>query len=357
MLNFWPACGYLLLARDAQGALAPTDAYLRLLLTRPELALVAESCAAETALHKALTAAPTRTVANRELQQVRDADARLNYRHWLAFRDGLLAAGTLQAWLLGLFRGGSISLPPLFIDLVVQAIVRGLLGDTGNALAARAAELLFRAQRITVQDGHVLAGDRETLDVQNETHGFGDLGRMLTQAGAPLKAAQMRLLQATDHERYWAQAAQPEPRFDFLLDLTHEIQRDVGHGISFKMTRAHSGLRALASVLEAWVQHLLGVQVTIEPVQRIDDAQWRWHVGLDAESNALLNDLYEDRPVEPDRMARLISLFKLEFANPAEMRADVAGKPVYLAMMKSSEGLLKLKPQNLLLNLPLAGAS
>ena len=96
MLNFWPACGYLLLERDAQGALAPTEAYLRLLLARPELALVAESCAAETAMHKALTAAPSRTVVNRELRQIRDADARLNYGHFLAFRDGLLAAGTID---------------------------------------------------------------------------------------------------------------------------------------------------------------------------------------------------------------------------------------------------------------------
>jgi hypothetical protein len=36
------------------------------------------------------------------------------------------------------------------------------------------------------------------------------------------------------------------------------------------------------------------------------------------------------------------------------MRADVAGKPVYLGLARTADGTLKLKPQNLLLNLPLA---
>jgi hypothetical protein len=67
----------------------------------------------------------------------------------------------------------------------------------------------------------------------------------------------------------------------------------------------------------------------------------------------LLNDLYEDRPVEAERMQRLLSLFRLEFANPQEMRADVAGKPVYLGLMMNEARELRLKPQNLLLNLPL----
>jgi hypothetical protein len=97
--------------------------------------------------------------------------------------------------------------------------------------------------------------------------------------------------------------------------------------------------------------------VKIRPLQRIDDPAWRWHIGLDVESMALLNDLYEDRTVEPARLERLVSLFRLDFDNPADMRADVAGYPVYLGMATSADGVLKLKPQNLLLNLPLAAAT
>ena len=92
-------------------------------------------------------------------------------------------------------------------------------------------------------------------------------------------------------------------------------------------------------------------------MHQINDSAWRWHVGLDVESTAILNDLYQDRPVEAERMQHLVSLFTLTFANPAEMRADVAGKPVYLGLATNAEGLVRIKPQNLLLNLPLAEAS
>jgi len=36
------------------------------------------------------------------------------------------------------------------------------------------------------------------------------------------------------------------------------------------------------------------------------------------------------------------------------MAAEIAGRPVYLAMAMTPEGGLRLKPQNLLVNLPLA---
>jgi hypothetical protein len=53
-------------------------------------------------------------------------------------------------------------------------------------------------------------------------------------------------------------------------------------------------------------------------------------------------------------MGRLLCLFELRFANPADMRPGIAGRPVYLAMAMDAESRLTLKPQNLLLNLPLA---
>jgi hypothetical protein len=96
------------------------------------------------------------------------------------------------------------------------------------------------------------------------------------------------------------------------------------------------------------------VEVHIEPLARVDDAQWRWHLGLDATSTALLNDLYLGKDVEPARMQRLVSLFRLRFAQAQEMRADVAGMPVYLGLAMDEAQVLKLKPQNLVLNLPLA---
>ena len=97
----------------------------------------------------------------------------------------------------------------------------------------------------------------------------------------------------------------------------------------------------------------MGVAVKIRPLQKIDDEAWRWHVGLDTASTALLNDLYEGRNVEPARLQRLVSLFRLDFEDAQDMRPDVAGKPVYLGLMMNADGIVKLKPQNLLVNLPL----
>jgi hypothetical protein len=351
MQDFWPASSYAALAPTPRGWLRPTEAWLRPFLERPELALVDESCAAEIALHGALLDAPARPVSTAELDALQDDDARANYAMFLAFRDALLAAGTLEAYYLALMRSARVTIPPVFVDRVVQAIVRHLLDAGNDAFEARAAELLFRAQRLTLIDGRMLAADLASADLLNETGGFGELGRLLVQGNAPL-TVEMTVLSADNAPDYWRRS----DRHAFVLDLTHELANDLGHGLSFRLTRAHSGLKALATVLQRWVAHLLGVRVAITPLQRIDDAAWRWHVGLDVESMALLNDLYEDRPVDAERTGRLISLFRLEFENPAEMRTDVAGKPVYLGLAMSADGTLRLKPQNLLLNLPLAAS-
>jgi hypothetical protein len=89
-------------------------------------------------------------------------------------------------------------------------------------------------------------------------------------------------------------------------------------------------------------------------VQQIADERWVWHVGLDRDSSVLLNDLYEGTDVEPERMERVLSLFRLEFEDPSLMRAEIAGRPVYLALSMSPDKKVRLKPQNLLVNLPLA---
>ncbi|MGS0756051.1 DUF6352 family protein [Roseateles sp. GG27B] len=79
----------------------------------------------------------------------------------------------------------------------------------------------------------------------------------------------------------------------------------------------------------------------------MDDPAWRWHIGLDVESMQLLNDLYQDRPVNAERMAGLISLFRLDFPTAAP-----GASAIYLGLAMTAERTLKLKPQNLLLNLP-----
>ena len=350
MHDFWPDSGYLHLERTPAGWLRPTDAYLRHLVdSLGELALVEESDSAEIALHRALCETPSRVVGDEELAALQDPDARANYRMFLAFRDALLAAGTLEAYYLGVMRSGRITTPPLLIDRVVAAIVRHLLDASGDSYEARAGELLFRAQQLTIANGRMLAADRETL--QRRTPGPGVLGALIGGAGLAA-SSELDVLSNENAVEYWTRSAD----HDFVLDLTHELTVALDQGLNFKLTRARSGLKALSGVLEKWVGHLLGAAVSITPLAAIDDSAWRWHIGLDADSMALLNDLYEDRPVDDERMQRLVSLFRLEFAVPAEARADLVGKPVYLGLAMDARSTLKLKPQNLLLNLPLAAA-
>jgi hypothetical protein len=52
-------------------------------------------------------------------------------------------------------------------------------------------------------------------------------------------------------------------------------------------------------------------------------------------------------------MQRIIALFSLQFDDPAAMRSDIAGRTVYLALSATEEGAVRMKPQNLLSNLPL----
>ena len=146
----------------------------------------------------------------------------------------------------------------------------------------------------------------------------------------------------------------------FRLDVLDEHNadlywsRDESHDTVLNLNFAGNGLDALCRVLETWVRRFLAVEVSIQPVQQITDEKWVWHLGLDAEGSALLNDLYNGVDVGEARLARLLSLFRLDFADPSVMRADIAGRPVYLAMAMTTDGLLRLKPQNLLVNLPLA---
>jgi hypothetical protein len=334
----------------------PAPAWWLHWLARPELALVAESCRAEIALHRRLQREPLRKVPATELAAIADADVRENYRHLLALRDGVQSTGSLQAWLMAQFSHG-VTVPPLFIDVALQAIVAGLIDEPPDALQARAAELFFRTQRVSFEQGRVLAADLQTLEEVRQSQGLGELGRLMAQAQVKALPAQLPVLGANTESRYWSDATSPHFRSSLLLDLTQETTSDIGHGMHFRLANARSGLKPLAVLLERWVLGLLGAEVRITPVPRIDDTRWRWHVGLDVEATALLNDLYAGTVVDDERLARIVGLFRLQFANAAEMRADVAGVPLYLALMANPQGQLRMKPQNLLLNLPLAQRS
>jgi hypothetical protein len=335
MPDFWPSCGHALLERTPDGRLAVTDAYLRLHLQRPELTPLEQSGPRERALHEALLGTPRMVVSGDALAAVEDADARDNYAVWLRFRDRLVAAPTLEAAYASLFSGGGVDVPPLFVHELTQVLLRHILGEDAAALEARAAEMLFRPQKISIlPDGAVMAADEETVERHASGEAFGSLGELLARNRVPRRSVDLDVLSEDTAEAYWERSE----RFDLAVSLN----------------RGQPALAALCRVLERWIAHFLGVAVTIQPLRAVEDAQWSWHVGLDAEATALLNDLYRGASVDESRLARLLCLFRLEFADAADVRTEQAGRPVYLGMAMDETQRLRLKPQNLLINLPLA---
>ena len=337
MPEFWRSSGYDLLDRRDDGMLAVTDDFLRAYLARPEMAPPPEACKAERALHAQLLEAPRRVVTPVHIVALKDSDARENYQIWLRYRDWLVKHGTAEAAYLALFRAGSVSIPPMFVDHLAAAILRAILDGTEDAFRARAAECLFRTQSVSVADGSVMAADEETVEMHAKTGGLGDLGRLVVEAGTRPRTAELDVLTPENAGAYWARS----DRHDMVLDLS--------------FTRP--GLDALARVLESWIAHFLGVATAIQPVQSVRDEKWRWHVGLDPEASAIMNDLYEGRAVAPEREARVLSLFRLEFKDAATALPEMAGRPVYLAMAANARQRLRIKPQNLLVNLPIRPAS
>ncbi|MBF8179389.1 MAG: hypothetical protein K2Y13_01290 [Burkholderiaceae bacterium] len=335
--NFWPHSGYQLTRRDVDGRLLLSDELLRAWWHRPEVAPIDESCAQERALHAALLAEPRRVVTDAEISALQDPDAQDNYRILLAWRDRLLAAPTLEAAYLDLFRAGSINVPPVFIDQLTQLIVQGMLDGSEEALQVRAAELFFRKQKVAIENGAVMLADADTVELHATGGNYGDIGRLLIEANTKPRRVELDVLDQENAETYWAR----NERHDTV--------------ISFAYGRA--ALTAFCRVVEKWIQHFYGVSVVVRPLRAIEAKHWAWHIGLDAEASAILNDLYAGVELEEERNRRILSLFQLDFVDPAVVRADVAGRPVYMACAMNAEELLRIKPQNLLLNLPLASIS
>ena len=177
MPDFWRNSGFHLLEGGDRGWLEVSDDFLRAYYLRPEVHPVEESCEAEVALHAALMAEPRRPVGEADIDAFADEDARDNYRVVLRFRDRLLSAGTIEGAYLALFQSGSVDIPPLFIEQMVHVILRNLLDGCEDPLSLRAAELFFRDQKLTLQDGAILVADQETVEMHAAGNAYGSIGR------------------------------------------------------------------------------------------------------------------------------------------------------------------------------------
>lgn len=338
MTDFWPHSAYKTLALGTDKQLLVTDDFLRTYLLRPELNLVAESCDLERALHQRLTDNPRAVISEQEITAMADPDIQVNYQVWLRYRSKLLAASSLENFYMSLFKGDGVDVPPLFIAGLAQIFVRHILGEECHPLEARMGELFFRAQKITVlEDGIVMGADDEIVARNAQAGETGNIMDLLKGKSMTMRSIDLDVLHEENAELYWDKSED----HDFAVQLNFG-QPPINH---------------FCRVLEKWIQHFLGAQVRITPMQQITDPKWSWHVGLDASATDILNQLYNKEPVDADELKNVICLFRLDFVDEAAITQAQAGKPVYMGIAMNDEKLLKLKPQNLLFNLPLAKAS
>ena len=328
MKDFWISCGHHLLDRNASGGLVVTDEFLKAYFARPELMPPEDACAIERKLRRELLAEPRRPVGAEEVTVLADADARENWQFVLAFRDLLLRHPTLEAAYLALVRSGPINLPPLFVNQLIHVILRNALDDCDDPFVLRAAELFFRPQRIMLHDQSLLLGDEEVIGGLKITPVLS----LMSMLGATTDA-QIDVLNEENADSYWQRSDQ----FDMGLDLTSGTR----------------GPAALAEAMTRWISHLLGINVSIEPLTELRDAKLTWYVGLDSEATKIGDRLWHGEALDDRTAGRVLALFHLSVTDAGLVAEIVEQEPVYLIMAMTPDLNLRMKPQNLLTGLPI----
>jgi Family of unknown function (DUF6352) len=325
--DFWLSCGHHLLDREPGGGLLITDDFLKAYLARPELAPPAGACQAERQLHARLLAEPRQAVAPEAVAAIADPDARENWRLMLAFRQQLLQHSSLEAGYLDLVRR-NLKFPHLFLNQIVQVILRNLLDGSDDAFVARAAELFFRPQKLAVHGGALLAADEETIS------GLGGrpLSPLVSMLGLPA-SAEIDVLNDDNAGSYWERS----DLFDMALDLT----------------AGRRGLAALGEVIARWVAHLLAVEVAVEPIGEARGVDFAWYVGLDAQGTSIGNALWNEGELDAATLARIVGLYRLTFRDAEAALERARGEPIYLILAMTPDGAMRMKPQNLLTGLPI----
>ena len=328
MKDFWLSCGHHLLDRDQGGGLVVTDEFLKAYLARPELSPPPDACVVERTLHAALLADPRRRVEAAEIAAIADADARENWTLMVPWRDLLLAHRTIEAAYLHLVRRGVGSTPPLFLNQLVHVILRNALDGCEDVFMLRAAELFFRPQRLTTHDGSLIAADEETVAGANAQ----SASPLVSMLGLPASAA-IDVLNDDNAETYWERS----DRFDTALDVT----------------ASRRGLAALGEVIARWLEHLLALKGAIEPLTAVRDVNISWYVGLDAQATKIGDALWNGEDVDEATQARIVGLYRLAIPEADVILDKAKGEPIYLLLAMTPDGLLRMKPQNLITGLPI----
>ncbi len=326
MKDFWLSSGHHLTDRDGGGGLLVTDQLLKAYLARPELVPPQEACDAERALHAALLGDPCRPILPAEIAAILDSDARENWVLMVGFRDRLLQHKTLEAAYLNMIRAGVGATPPIFLNQLVHLILRNMLDGCDDAFMLRAAEMLYRPQRLTVHEGSLIAADDETIAGTSAA----PLSPLVSMLGPPV-AADIDVLGDDNADTYWERS----DVFDMALDLT----------------AGRRGLASLGAVMTHWIGHMLAVDVQIEPLIEMRDVSFKWYLGLDAAGTQIGDKLWKGDDLDDKARASVVGLFGLRFKDmqASGCEADL----VHLILAMSPDKILHIKPQYLLAGLPI----
>ncbi|MGB9044376.1 MAG: DUF6352 family protein, partial [Pseudolabrys sp.] len=227
-----------------------------------------------------------------------------------------------------LARNGIGNIPPLFVNQLVHVILRNALDGVTDPRVLRAAEMFFRTQRVTLHDGSLIAADEETIGGVNTA----PVTPLVSMLGIPPEA-EIDVMNDGNVDSYWERSDQ----FDTALDLT----------------AGREGLDALATAMQCWIAHLLGINVTIEALSQLQNVNLAWYVGLDADATKIGDMLWHGEDVDEAAMARVVGLFRLTFRDPSVMLDKVSGEPVYLILAMTPDKTIRMKPQNLATGLPI----
>ena len=323
----WKSAGQHLTHRLDNGWLAVSADFLRAYYTRPEIHPVEESCAVEHALFERLMADPFAAVSAEELATIADSDAADNYAVVLRFRDHLIAKGSIEAAYASLFTSGAPMIPPVFISQMAHLIMGNILVGETDATVARAAELFFREQTATTSNERMMLADAEVVETRAQQTA------LLALSDPRRTEVDLEILNAEGAEDYWARA----DRFDLALDFRF----------------AEPGQDAFARLIERWIKHFLDMRVRVQPLQSVKDQRWSWHVGLDAEATRILNALYEGEYLPEQGQGSIVALFRMEFLDYDRVVDKMRRKPAFLGLAVDAHDRIRMKPQNLLINLPL----
>ena len=328
--DFWLSCGHHLLDRGEDGGLIVSDEFLKAYLARPEMTPPPDACRAERELHQELLTDPRQPVGSGQIAAIADADARENWELMVSWRDHLARHVTLEAAYLAIVRH-ELKFPHLFLNQLVQVILRNALDDCEDAFMLRAAELFFRPQKLASYQGTLMAADQETTS--NLSTGAPSPLISLLGLGSP----EIDVLSEANAASYWERS----DLFDMALDLT----------------AGRRGLAALGEVVERWVRHLLAVDVAVDAVTELRDVTLSWYVGLDAHATRIGDALWNGDELDQAARERVVGLYRLTFPADTQILEQARGAPTYLLTAMSSDQVVWLKPQNLITGLPVIGCA